>query len=113
MRERQHRTAQERGRLAFDAVAPEVSPPALRSGERATPPVLVKPDERHYTPKEIAQILHLDPKSVRDLFRKEEGVVRLPGNHDSTFRKRAYTTMRIPASVFERVHRRLSVKANG
>jgi AraC-like DNA-binding protein len=72
-------------------------------------PTLVKADERHYTPKEIAQILRLDPKSVRDLFRKEEGVVRI-GNPDSTFRKRAHTTLRIPESVFERVHRRMSVK---
>jgi hypothetical protein len=110
MRERQSRAAQERERLAFDAaVAPEVGPPPVRSGERATPPVLISANERHYTPKEIAKLWQLDPKTVRDIFRKEAGVLRI-GNPNSTVRNRAYTTLRIPQSVLDRVHRRMGIK---
>jgi hypothetical protein len=67
---------------------------------------LVKPDEPHYTPEQIARWWNLDTKSVRRIFRNEEGVLRF-GNLRSTPRKRAYTTLRIPRSVLERVHRRM------
>jgi hypothetical protein len=72
---------------------------------------LVKPDEPHYTPEQIAEWWHLDPKSIRRMFRNEEGVLKF-GNERSTYQKRAYTTIRIPHSVMERVHRRMLVKAS-
>ena len=70
---------------------------------------LVKADERHFTVQQIAEAWQFDEKTVRDLFRGEEGVIRL-GNPTSTSRKRAYSTMRIPESVRQRVHRRMQVK---
>lgn len=66
-------------------------------------------NEKHYTPMEIAEILSLDPKVIRNIFRKEPGVLKI-GNDRSTYRKRSHTTLRIPQSVFERVHRRMEVK---
>jgi methylphosphotriester-DNA--protein-cysteine methyltransferase len=70
---------------------------------------LVRPDEKHFTVQEIATIWHLDPKTVREMFKGEEGVVCF-GTLNSTVRKRAYATLRIPESVFQRVHRRMTVK---
>lgn len=70
---------------------------------------LVSPNEKHYTPNEIAEKWGLDPTVIRNLFRDEAGVVKI-GNDKSTYRKRAHTTLRIPESVMQRVHRRLQVK---
>jgi hypothetical protein len=70
---------------------------------------LVKPDEEHFTVQQIAEMWVFHPSTVIDLFREEEGVIRL-GNPVSTAQKRAFTTLRIPRSVMERVHRRLQVK---
>lgn len=66
--------------------------------------------ETHYTPYEVAGFLHVDANSVRRIFREEPGVV-LWGNGKSTYRKRAYTTMRIPQSVLDRVYRRMTNRA--
>lgn len=70
---------------------------------------LLKSSERHFTPAEIAELWNLDVGSVRNLFRMEEGVLKI-GNDRSTARKRSHTTLRIPESVVVRVHRRLQVK---
>jgi len=64
--------------------------------------------EKHYTPKELATLWGLHPKTVRDLFRAEEGVLVL-GNAKTTRYRKAYTTIRVPASVAERVHRSLQL----
>lgn len=72
---------------------------------------LVTPTEKHYAPNEIAELWNLDAKVIRNMFREEEGVVKI-GNPKSTYRKRAHTTLRIPESVMQRVHRRLQVKSN-
>ncbi len=71
---------------------------------------LVKPDEPHYTPEQVAEWWALDPKTIRRMFRDEEGVLKF-GNERSTYQKKAHTTIRIPQSVMERVHRRMLVKA--
>jgi len=63
-------------------------------------------DEPHFTPQEIADLWKLDAKSVRNMFRGEPGVLKF-GNDRSTYRKRAYTTIRIPKSVVDRVYRRM------
>ena len=54
---------------------------------------------------EVAELWNLSPDVVRKLFEREPGVLVL-GDHGSRS-KRRYTTLRIPQSVVERVHRRL------
>ena len=63
--------------------------------------------ERHYTVAEVAEMWNLSPDAVRGLFKNEPGVLIF--KDAGPFRaKRRYTTLRIPASVVERVYRRLS-----
>jgi hypothetical protein len=62
--------------------------------------------EHHYSAKEIAGLWGLCENSVRELFKNEPGVVRI--QRPKSRWKRAYTTLRIPKSVLERVHRRMS-----
>lgn len=64
--------------------------------------------ERHYTVAEIAAMWKLSRDAVRRLFAKEPGVLVL-GQTDGKRQKRRYTTLRIPESVVERVHRRCSL----
>jgi hypothetical protein len=66
------------------------------------------PGERHYAVAEIASMWNLSTDEVRDLFEEEPGVL-LIGRRNP--RKRRYVTLRIPESVVERVHSRLSSKA--
>jgi hypothetical protein len=66
-----------------------------------TQPVLAL--ERHYSPAEIAELWGLSVESVRRLFDGEDGVLVF-GETEGKFRRR-YTTLRIPESVVERVHR--------
>ena len=61
--------------------------------------------ERHYSVKEIAELWSLSPDAVRGLFEREPGVLVLG---DFSPHKRRYRTLRIPQSVLERVHRRMS-----
>ncbi len=61
--------------------------------------------ERHYSIAEISEILNLSKDAARTLFEREDGVFLL-GDTTTTRRKRRYTTLRIPESVFERVCRR-------
>jgi hypothetical protein len=62
--------------------------------------------ERHYSVKEIAEMWSLSPDTVRALFEHESGVLVLGECEASP--KRRYRTIRIPESVLERVHRRMS-----
>jgi hypothetical protein len=62
--------------------------------------------ERHYSVAEVAALWNLSTDAVRRVFCREPGVLTL-GNR-SGGRKRRYTTLRIPESVLERVHRRLA-----
>ena len=61
--------------------------------------------ERHYAVAQVGELWNLSPDVVRKLFEREPGVFVLgdPGSRT----KRRYTTLRIPQSVVERVHRRL------
>jgi hypothetical protein len=61
--------------------------------------------ERHYSIKEVAALWNLSEKTIRRLFEDEPGVIEI-GSVEERFR-RAYVTRRIPASVAQRVHRRL------
>jgi hypothetical protein len=62
--------------------------------------------EKHYTPAELAELWGVSVQTVRDLFKDEDGVLKL--GSDGTRNRRAYKTLRIPHSVAERVHTRLS-----
>jgi len=77
----------------------------MRERHSPTPSALSPSMERHYSVAEVADIWNLSPDAVRKIFEKEPGVLIL-GGHSSSARR--YRTMRIPASVLERVHRRMS-----
>ncbi len=62
--------------------------------------------ERHYSVAEIGEMWNLSQDAVRRIFENEKGVLVL-GNAETRHRRR-YTTLRIPQSVVERVHRRMS-----
>jgi hypothetical protein len=63
-------------------------------------------DEKHYTPQELSELWGVSVQTIRDLFRDEDGVLKL--GSDGTRTRRAYKTLRISHSVAERVHTRLS-----
>jgi len=65
--------------------------------------------ERHYAVTEIAEMWNLSPDKVREIFEVEPGVLVIGDR--SPRHKRRYVTLRIPHSVLQRVHRRLSAKA--
>ena len=62
--------------------------------------------ERHYTVREVAELWGISQDLVRDVFRQEPGVLRI--ERPETRKKRGYATIRIPQSVMERVHLRLT-----
>src|SRR5438067_12183450 len=64
--------------------------------------------ERHYAVTEIAEMWNLSPDKVRELFENEPGVLVI--GERSPRHKRRYVTLRIPQTVLERVHSRLSSK---
>lgn len=61
---------------------------------------------RHYTPMELAELWGVSAETIRNIFRDEEGVLKI-GTTGGRY-KRGYITLRIPEEVAERVHRRLS-----
>jgi hypothetical protein len=63
--------------------------------------------EKHYLPREIGELWGLGEDTVRRIFAGEPGVLVLRNDAEGCG-KRNYATMRIPASVAERVHRRMS-----
>jgi hypothetical protein len=60
----------------------------------------------NYTVQELAKLWQFSPDKVRELFENEPGVLKIKNPPKKG--KRAYTTLRIPESVAERVRRRLS-----
>jgi len=85
----------------------------LLSQDQTSPVELTKRDasgsfaEHHYTVSEIAAMWSLSHDFVRRLFQKEPGVL-IMGREEENGGRRRYATYRIPASVVERVHRRMS-----
>jgi hypothetical protein len=65
--------------------------------------------EWHYAVTEIAEMWNLSADKVRELFENEQGVLVI--GERSPRHKRRYVTLRVPQSVLERVHRRLSSKS--
>jgi hypothetical protein len=66
----------------------------------------VSVDEKHYSPDELATLWGVSVDSIRRIFRDEPGVLKMGSR--SPKHKRQYLTLRIPESVAERVHTRLS-----
>jgi hypothetical protein len=64
-------------------------------------------EERHYVVAEVATMWSLSKDAVRRMFQNEPGVLVL--GRRSAGRKRRYTTLRIPQSVLERVHRQYTL----
>jgi len=64
--------------------------------------------ERHYAVVEIAQLWNLSTDKVRELVQNEPGVLVIGERRPR--HKRRYVTLRIPQSVLERAHSRLSSK---
>jgi hypothetical protein len=64
--------------------------------------------ERHYTIAEVGEMWNLSKDTVRRIFQNEPGVLVL-GDTSPRRRKRPYKTLRIPASVAQRVHERCSL----
>jgi hypothetical protein len=67
------------------------------------------PAERHYAVTEIAEMWNLSPDKVRHIFLHEPGVLVI-GDPSPRY-KRRYRTLRIPQSVLQRVHNKLSTKS--
>jgi hypothetical protein len=63
--------------------------------------------ERHYSPAEIGEMWNLSADCVRNIFENEPGVLVI-GNSITRRGKRTYKTLRIPQSVLDRVHKRMS-----
>src|SRR5450755_5016086 len=62
--------------------------------------------EHHYSVAEVSAMWSLSPDAARKIFQDEPGVLVLGALNPS--HKRRYTTLRIPESVVQRVHRRLT-----
>ena len=69
--------------------------------------------EKHFTPQELAEMWGLSATKIRCMFREEAGVVRIgePSRRTGRSLTRRYYTLRIPESVAERVHNRLTSKS--
>jgi hypothetical protein len=61
--------------------------------------------EKHYSVPELAKLWELSERTIRRIFSGEPGVLQLI--HEESRFKRGYSTLRVPESVVQRVHRRL------
>ena len=85
---------------------PLAIPPLKRVDNRVIEQSCLMTDERHFTPQELAELWGVSIQTIREVFRHEEGVLKI--GRDGSRTRRAYKTLRIPESVAERVHTRLS-----
>lgn len=68
-------------------------------------PVGLQAFERHYTVAQLSQLWFFSESTIRRLFIKEPGVIKIA--HQPTKVRRGYTSLRIPERIAQRVHRRL------
>ena len=61
--------------------------------------------ERHYTVAQLSNLWFFSESTIRRLFIKEPGVIKI--THTPTRVRRGYTSLRIPERIAQRVHRRL------
>lgn len=69
--------------------------------------------EQHYTAREVAQMTRYSYDTILRIFRDEPGVLSLGRAESAYGKKRAYESIRIPASVVTRVLSRMRKKATG
>ena len=62
--------------------------------------------EEHLTCRQVAKQWNSSVDTVRRIFRDEPGVLKI--ERPETLHKRGYVSLRIPVSIVERVHRKLS-----
>lgn len=74
---------------------------ATRSGSLHSAPSL-SALEPHYTVAELSELWSFSPSTVRRLFRAEPGVIKI-NRKSSKHKKRDYISLRIPASIAQRV----------
>jgi hypothetical protein len=67
--------------------------------------------ERHYTLGELAMHWRMSPKTLRDWFIGEPGVVKFGNDKLRKGQQRCYISMRVPESVALRVYHRMTGKA--
>jgi hypothetical protein len=60
--------------------------------------------EQHFKPSELAKMWGLSGPTIRTLFEQEPGVLSI--DRPEQMHKRGYRSLRIPASVAERVYRK-------
>jgi hypothetical protein len=65
--------------------------------------------ERHYSVQEIGEAWNLSGCTITRIFQNEPGVLKIRRASASRGR-RIHTTLRIPESVVQRVHRRMTVR---
>jgi hypothetical protein len=84
--------------------------PRMKSRTRTKQTPKAKPEiglsGLHYSPVELAEAWGVSVETIRSIFRNEPGVLKI--GKDGTRLRRGYKTLRIPRSVAERVHTRLS-----
>lgn len=96
--------------------APVPFPPPIPTSEPSSAAALSLPREggsyanvlsleRHCSVGELSKLWGFSENTIRRLFRKEPGVIKIV--REQTRQKRGYTTIRIPERVAQRVHRRL------
>lgn len=64
--------------------------------------------ETHYTPQQVAEMWGISEATVIRIFQDEEGVLKLSLSRGLTGRRAPRVSLRIPASVLERVHEQRS-----
>lgn len=64
--------------------------------------------EKHYTVSQIAEAWGINDDTVRRLFADEPGVLRFSFPRTLQRKKAPYITLRIPASVLDRVYQKRS-----
>ena len=64
--------------------------------------------EKHWTCAELGRLWHIHPDTVRNIMEKEKGVFVI--EHPETCHKRGYKSLRVPASLAEKVYTRHCTK---
>jgi hypothetical protein len=88
----------------FRAWKPEPPPPTKSTKSDIEKSALMK--DKHYSPDKLAELWGVSAETIRSIFRDEPGVLKI-GKTGAKY-QRGYVTLRIPESVAERVHMRLS-----
>ncbi len=64
--------------------------------------------ERHFSPRTIAELWGVSQQTVLNIFREEEGVIKITESNKKG--RRPCTVIRIPESVYERVYRSRAIR---